>query len=350
VVLLVVGSGWMGHHWSIYRATSWWNSAGPKTIAQSGIGRGHGTTCVCIRHSGAFFHVPRVFWSSPAVTIRHLVALLLAAILLVPNAASSSTLSLTVGVVGASLGILAMASILGQGSATLDDMVNDVAQAIAWIKAHPELCRPAATVTRAVSCNGTPMILGGYSSGGHVVACLLQRPDALQRHGLPNDPALLFAGIVYVSGVLAVQPCVLREPPTSTSGSPTNNADHEEIVVGCNKPRWLTDFVLQAVWGPTWASTIPSPIQCDHPIKLPHLIVGNHYELWGLPWLDVFFCSREYAQRLQQCGVPNVVYQPVPSDHWNILASRHLRKVMSTELPNLVQLRQRQPMVASASR
>jgi alpha/beta hydrolase fold len=360
VVLLVVGSGWLGHHWSIYRATSWWNSAGPKTIAQS---CGHGrTTCVCIRHSGAFFHVPRI-WSKPAVvTIRYVVVVvLLATALLVPNASSSSTtlMSLIVWAAAAStLGGLAMASIVGQGSATLDDMVDDVAQAIAWVQAHPELCchQPTALSlesTTAVSFNNVPMILGGYSSGGHVAACLLQRPDVWQRHGLPHDPASLFAGIFYVSGVLAVQPCTLcNVPPTTSTYSdhPTNSMDHEEIVVGRNKPRWLTDFVMHAVWGPTWASTIPSPIENDKPTQLPHLIIGNHHEVWGWPWLDIFFCSSEYAQRLRQCGVPNVVYQPVPSDHWNILASRHLRDIMRTELPNLVQLRQRQPVRASTLR
>jgi hypothetical protein len=338
VVLLVVGSGWMGHHWSIYRATSWWNSAGPQTMAQSG--HGGRTTCVCIRHSGAFFHVPSL-WSKPAVTIRYLVAVLLATALLLPTtSSSSSTLSLVLWASAASLGGLAAASILGQGSATLDDMVNDVAQAIAWVQAHPELCCQNPLSTTAVSFRNASMILGGYSSGGHVVACLLQRPDVWQRHGLPNDPASLLAGIVYVSGVLAVQPCILGDVvPASNSGHATNNMGTAEIAVGWNKPRWLTDFVMHAVWGPTWATTIPSPIEYDHPIKLPHLIIGNHHELWGWPWLDIFFCSREYAQRLQQCGVPSVVYQPVPSDHWNILASLHLRNVLATELPNLVQLR-----------
>ena len=41
LVVLVVGSAWLGHRWSIYAGTSWWNSSGPKTIAKVGA------VCVC---------------------------------------------------------------------------------------------------------------------------------------------------------------------------------------------------------------------------------------------------------------------------------------------------------------
>ena len=48
VVVLVVGSGWLGHRNFIYAPTSWWNSSGAKNFARLGY------TCVCVRHRGAF--------------------------------------------------------------------------------------------------------------------------------------------------------------------------------------------------------------------------------------------------------------------------------------------------------
>ena len=52
LVVLVVGSAWLGHRHLIYGGTSWWNSAGPKTVASLGA------VCVCIRHRGAFPRPP----------------------------------------------------------------------------------------------------------------------------------------------------------------------------------------------------------------------------------------------------------------------------------------------------
>ena len=56
VVLLTVGSGWMGHPPWVYRGTSWWNSLGPKTIASA-----LHCKCVCIRHRGAYVQLPDWF-------------------------------------------------------------------------------------------------------------------------------------------------------------------------------------------------------------------------------------------------------------------------------------------------
>ena len=51
LVLLVVGSAWLGHSALIYAVTSWWNASGPRAVASTGA------VCICIRHRGAF---PRV--------------------------------------------------------------------------------------------------------------------------------------------------------------------------------------------------------------------------------------------------------------------------------------------------
>eukprot|EP00536_Pseudo-nitzschia_multiseries_P016583 jgi/Psemu1/328278/estExt_fgenesh1_pg.C_11560001 len=49
VVVLVMGSGWLGHRPYFYRVTNWWNSAAPKQICGS-----LGYPCVSIRHSGGY--------------------------------------------------------------------------------------------------------------------------------------------------------------------------------------------------------------------------------------------------------------------------------------------------------
>lgn len=42
IVALVVGSAWLGHRSILYSGTSWWNSSGPKTVAELGY------VCVCV--------------------------------------------------------------------------------------------------------------------------------------------------------------------------------------------------------------------------------------------------------------------------------------------------------------
>ena len=90
-VLLVVGSGWMGHHWSIYRATSWWNASGPKTIASCG------TICICIRHRGAFFKVPPVVPAHLLTTVviaQNRSSLLLSTLLLITATATAIAIAI----------------------------------------------------------------------------------------------------------------------------------------------------------------------------------------------------------------------------------------------------------------
>jgi len=72
-------------------------------------------------------------------------------------------------------------------------MMDDVAQALVWVRSHrAELAPPDAK-----------LIIGGYSSGGHVAVSLLQRPDKLAHFGLP--PAAGCDGILLLSGVLATR-------------------------------------------------------------------------------------------------------------------------------------------------
>ena len=213
IVILVVGSGWVGHRAFVYAQTSWWNSSGPQTVASLGC------TCVCIRHRGAFCCIP----SAPVVG-QYLAGFfaLLSAIFGIQKALGATT-------------ILALLAILlaigGRGSAEFEDMVEDVAKALRWLQNNRDVLLleessilkssnstvSASNVTRATSetsefstssgdesdsdtkvngatttgnkntnRSGPPFVFGGYSSGGHVAATLLQKSDEyFSRYGLP---------------------------------------------------------------------------------------------------------------------------------------------------------------------
>jgi len=326
IVLLTVGSGWMGHRWFVYRLTSWWNSGGPKNIASLG------TVCVCIRHRGAFMDgVPSLLEITPWII---LISAIIAAL----------TTSWHFGVATALLLVLfRFLLIIGnQGSAELEDMMSDVSEAIEWVK-----CNKHALVLENHDMNNLPkMIFGGYSSGGHVSATLMNKRYFWEKYG---D---IISGIIMISGVLAVKPVKVEMPFKSTTSSLStvitsddsfqSEGDCDEhqtnpsflMDFGNDKPRWLTDKIMSIVWGEDQYK-IPSPIDNLHPPKVPRLLVGNHKEMFGLNWLDIFFCSKEYHRRLIQKGIPSV-YREVSSDHWNILASNELKEALREELPKLV--------------
>lgn len=369
VVLLTVGSGWMGHCPWVYRPTAWWNAAGPRTVAAA-----LSCPCVCIRHRGAYVALPDwcTMWQYAFLP------------LVVAAAASGSVrwynrrdkvdshdnLWSTMAVVWTPFCLVVAAcaflKVTARGSASLDDMVDDVATAIAWVHKHPDKIFPRpADQSRQV-------VFGGYSSGGHVAATLLQRsPAYFQTHGLP-PPHDMFAGILYISGVLAVVPPHhnddnLTGRTIDSSRTSSSFSSHQEDakdtaseplvlikdrVLPANHhnptppPVWLTNFVCRTVWGPQWRNDISSPLQQlddDHIpnlssiTKIPHLVIENRAEVFGLTWLNVFFCGAAYQQRLAQLGVP-VVLRQVDSDHWNILASRHLYEAVQQELPRLLSL------------
>ncbi|GAX10317.1 hypothetical protein FisN_3Lh520 [Fistulifera solaris] len=274
IVVLVVGSAWMGHTPWIYRGTSWWNRAGPRAVAQTSL-------CICVRHRGAFFQIP-----SPSI---------LCVILLVSWLGTTSfwiTLFLFL--------TWMWLKMVGQDAASLAEMQSDVEQAIQWIQQNKSnLCG------QYTGGKDVPMYFGGYSSGAHVALTVLQRSAELTS---------VFQGIVLLSGVLAVRPA--------------------EVLPEKDHPRWLTDSILQIVFGLKDAKSIPSPLAGTIP-PLPHLIIGCEEELWGWNWLNVFFCSRSYAEKARHCGIP-VSYHEIVSDHWFILSHPELPKLLQRELPRLV--------------
>jgi acetyl esterase/lipase len=63
------------------------------------------------------------------------------------------------------------------GGATWADQLDDLADALAWVEAHPA----------EVGATGEGAVLVGYSSGAHLVALLGARPERLEARGLPAD-------------------------------------------------------------------------------------------------------------------------------------------------------------------
>jgi hypothetical protein len=321
LVVLVVGSAWLGHRSIIYTGTSWWNSSGPKAFAQQGC------VTVCIRHRGSFprLHGPLLAPLSALATV------LVAVTYAFPSSVDSTYIiwrSISVLVlfwIGLALG--------ARGAASFDDMLHDVAQALVWVQRHYDsnvLKLPndnstnssfseekkdgsTTTSTENSQTRRPPLVFGGYSSGGHVAATLLQRPDVFSSKNLPPPHDFIDAAL-FISGVLAVR------PPTIDNGREEYNST------------WCTDLVTHVVFGKSGATRLSSPLDGIHKQpQVPHLLIGCEHEVFGLKWMDVFFCSRAFCDVLQRRNISSKFVQ-VQSNHWNILASTALKQTLSKEL------------------
>ncbi|GMH66562.1 hypothetical protein TrRE_jg7005 [Triparma retinervis] len=166
-------------------------------------------------------------------------------------------------------------------------MMEDVAASIEYIKASEDI-------------DTENVVLGGYSSGGHVLTSLLERPDILKKKNLPKIPDLC-NGVLLLSGVLGTEP----------SG-------------GSKKPRWFTDMVVKSVWGLD-ADKVPSPVHkmLSHKPNSkardpPYLLVGCGSETFGIPLLDAFFCRDDYAAAVERAG-GKADTVTVKANHWTVL-------------------------------
>ncbi|GMI42084.1 hypothetical protein TrCOL_g1761 [Triparma columacea] len=266
----------MGHRSIIYSGCSWWNAKGPRTIASTGA------TCVCVRHRGAF----------PVVDPGVIAAL--------AGIAGLYTKSL-VHAAAVAAGICVGWALLRRGSANLENMMDDVAAAIEFIRESEEI-------------KTDKVVLGGYSSGGHVLTSLLNRPDILMKRNLPDKLPELCKGVLLLSGVLGTKP----------SGS-------------SKKPRWFTDIVVKSVWGSD-ADKIPSPVHqmLSHEPNSrardlpPHLLVGCGSETFGIPLLDTFFCRDDYAAAVTRAGGKAETIT-VNANHWTVLDCDDLFNKLNTK-------------------
>ena len=300
LVILVVGSAWAGHRAFLYRGCSFFNSIGPASIAQT-----VGATCICIRHSGGFPIISIPICCSIGIV---LVALFKAGM---PEEDLWS-LSTQIFAVVAFLHLLLRLG--ARRSAMFPDMVQDVADALQYIHdIRTNQDHPDTTLRQALS-KPSSVVFGGYSSGGHVAASVLQRPKLWAERDLTTD---WIDGVVFLSGVLAV-----------------SSQQH---------PTWLTNFVTHSVFRER-IQELPSPVEetahlpsTNKKKKLPHLILQCRKELpLGLNWLDAFFAGREYHDRLKERNIPSKYIELERQNHWSILGSRALSNILKEELPELV--------------
>lgn len=289
LVVVVVGSAWLGHQPAIYIGTDWWNSSGPKTIASLGC------VCVAIRHRGAFICAP------PAWAALLLVAVLAAQAMLHAAVPTAAMLCLSMWTAWAWA---------ARGAASHDDMLDDVGSALVWVKANQHrLVAPGAEQVSAVH------LFGGYSSGGHVAASLLQAPEKLTAKGLAL-PAAGYDGILLLSGVLGARSSEPQPP--------------------CLPAALATAGLAKLTFGWRGAAVLPSPLHTPERCpKVPHLLVHCRHEVFNLPLLEAalshLLCSELYAAALRRLGVPTRI-ESVESDHWFVLGSQALRDALRKAL------------------
>ena len=251
----------------------------------------------------------------------------------------------------------------GNGSASFDQMQNDVMDALAFLEKNKN--RLGLNIS-------SPFIFGGYSSGGHVASTVTQQPHLWKERNLPS-PDIYCDSLLYISPVLSTKPYIemsslsssslsMMSPSSSmpslspsdgsqsndqnaaarralenSSSSMSSTASLSSLQSTSSPPTWLTSELVKAIFGHA-ASQTPSPIHTYHKSpSLPSTFVGCRKEMFGLKWLDLFFCSPTYSELLKNIGIDSR-YVAVESDHWNILNSTVLSDAFDEEI-RLVQMR-----------
>lgn len=302
-IVLVMGSGWLGHVPWIYVGTNWWNASGPQTIAKLGY------KCISVRHRGGFFQIPSPISSRNIALVTSCFLVIMASYLYPPILHSADMqpqemileeLSQPLAVVGLFVLTWIVLYWQSQGAAQLSDMVQDVDEALSYIQNE---------------LHETHVIVGGYSSGGHVVATWLSSQRPQEGEGEPQkNPQLppMIRGILYLSAVLSLDSTIMN-------------------------------FVTLAVFG-KWAREVPSPYTnrsdamelSPMPFaSLPHFVVGCRQETFGVPLLDATFCYQAYTDALNCHDKKCVLIDD--SNHWSILNSRALSQALQDHLPWLIQ-------------
>lgn len=262
------------------------------------------------------------------------------------------------------MGLLAM-ELAGNGSASFDQMQNDVMDALAFVEKNKK--RLGLNISSEL-----PIIFGGYSSGGHVASCCAQEPNLWKQRNLPS-PDIYCESLLYISPVLSTKPyaeiqmcrrisslssssmspsssmpslspsevsdqnAAARRALEKSSSSTSSSASLSSLQSTSSPPTWLTSALVKAIFGHAAAQT-PSPIHSYHKSpSLPTTFVGCRKEMFGLNWLDLFFCSPTYSNLLNSRGIDSR-YVAVDSDHWNILNSTVLSDALEEEI-RLVQMR-----------
>jgi hypothetical protein len=263
------------------------------------------------------------------------------------------------------LGLVAI-ELAGNGSASFDQMQNDVMDALVYLEKNKK--RLGLNIS-----SDAKFIFGGYSSGGHVAATVTQQPHLWKERNLPS-PEIYCDSLLYISPVLSTKPYAemcrqlsslsssslsMMSPSTSMPSlapSEVSQSNDQNAAGGralektpsfissstlsllkSTSPQWLTSELVKAIFGHT-AAQLPSPIHTyNKSPSVPHTFVGCRNEMFGLNWLDLFFCSPIYCELLKGIGIDSR-YVSVESDHWNILNSTVLCEALKEEI-KLVQMR-----------
>lgn len=363
-VVLVMGSGWLGHKSYFYAMTNWWNSSAPKQIC----GRlGH--PCISVRHSGGYLlgkkdrQIPTflqwLFWKP------FLVGAVAAGISAVFTGALRFP---TFNIFILPLFMLVFFYVEGIGAAGIEDMVSDVSAALSYIDDHAHEWGLGGVaenqeMDKTTNRKKIEIVFGGYSSGAHVAATLLMDlnlsplsssksspVEKTQRFFIPSesDPQkstkhhsnqpkhLAIRSVLYISGVLDVSPesiimtilsrTVLRKSPLEVP-SPL---------------RTLTK-------SPSLFSDKPF---CNFP---PHVLIGCKHEVFGWSILDSAFCASKYADALRTLSIRTqserkrindascnedeqrpfvrlILLENWTVNHWSILSSAALRNALNAVL------------------
>ena len=282
VLVLVMGSGWMGHAKWVYMMTNWWNSQCPDSIcSQLGI------TCITIRHSGGFFNpiILTIFTIVMLCLIRptwYVLWLLCYIILFVQSF----------------------------GAATMDEMLQDVSTAINFLHNNTQKLGLDNNNNNNKDCK---FVVGGYSSGAHLAATYLNRIQHLN-HNNNNNNNERIVGVCYLSGVLSLKnDIIMKLICMIVFGTTTDRL-----------PSPLDDMITSSRTTSSSSSTTTLPIICT----LPHLLIGCQYEIFGIPYiLDNVFCSNKYYQHISDGNkFSRCILLPSSSltstnNHWTMLSS-----------------------------
>ncbi|KAL3922252.1 MAG: hypothetical protein SGILL_002305 [Bacillariaceae sp.] len=212
----------------------------------------------------------------------------------------------------------------GKGAASLKEMVEDVSNALTFVDKHiDDWWQSDDSDSDSKSDDDKiPIIFGGYSSGAHVSATLMQSPS-LTPLASANDSTsattlknMEIVHVMYISGFLHPAP---------------------DSFVG-------TSMTLAAL--NEWPSNVHSPFETlkaqgsvrtrRRPKEPPHTLIGCQNEIFGLPILLSAFCSKDYATTLNENnGDGSAEWIPLKdwtANHWSVLATMGLRRVMHDSL------------------
>ena len=367
IVVLVMGSGWLGHRSFVYSGTNWWNSSAPKNIVSCG------QVAICVRHSGGFPIVGTTLRAIVAFLIilwivyQQLLSLIMTEqtqqydwYTILWNASTSYYFYVVFALV--TYIFLHVQSSYGQHRpAKIQQMVDDVSKALSYIDEHIITSKLLVLHQQDISKNDDsnktkiPIIFGGYSSGGHVAATLLLSPtkSPLPKRKLqPPSTSKLNSSVVQNnsnnSSISSSSSSKSKRSAIEIIPSKLKNIEIEHVLLlsgvldVSEEDDVMTLVCLTAL--NEWPENVPSPLRMlqqrlhimtkqiqqqqqqqrqksenindtsssssssssiYYPILPRHTLIGCRYEVMGVPILRPSFCSTEYASTLRNISQSN---------------------------------------------